>query len=218
MMKKFLLLFLPLALALLPAGAQSSFSEGTVTYAVSIGAVSGDAGFTEHAGTYTLTIKGRQIRKDLRMNNGYVNTILYNGVTGQSYSLQNSGGQNYAIMLDSADLRNKSRAYEGFALRDEEGVATIAGQPCRKAVLTYRDGSRSEIYYATAWTSPEESLFDRFPGIKPFPLTFEYRNEEGIVMHFAAEAFKAVPVESGAFRLPADYKIISNKAYKALRR
>src|SRR6476620_3887576 len=165
-MYKFLLLLFPLLAAIPGARAQSPFTEGTITYSVSIGAVSGDAGFTEHAGTYTITVKGRQVRKDLRMNNGYVNTILFNGLNGQSISLQSSGGQNYAIMLDTADLRDKSRAYAGFTVRDEQGSAVIAGQPCQKAVLTYRDGSRSEIYYATAWTSPEESLFDRFPGLK----------------------------------------------------
>ena len=100
--------------------------------------------------------------------------------------------------------------------KEEEGPVTIAGQQCQKATVTYKDGGTSSLYYTTAWTSPDPSLFDRFPGIKYMPLTFEYRNEEGITMHFAAERIESKPVESALFRVPPDYKIISNAEYKAI--
>jgi hypothetical protein len=200
------------------AMAQTPLVEGTIVYAVSIGPVASGAGFTEHAGTYTLTVKGASIRKELQMNSGYRNVIIQNTNTGIIYSLQPAGGQKYAIQLRAADVAEKLKPYEGFVQKEEEGPMTIAGQECRKATITYKDGSSSALYYTSAWTAPDNAMFDRFPGIKYIPLTFEYRNDEGITMHFAAEKMEAKPVESSLFRVPPDYKIISNAEYKAISR
>jgi hypothetical protein len=200
------------------AAAQQPFVEGTIVYAVSIGPVASGAGFTEHAGTYTLTIKGASVRKELYMNSGYRNVIIQNTNTGVIYSLQPAAGQNYAIQLRAQDVAEKQKPYEGFVQKEEEGPMTIAGQQCRKANITYKDGSSSAVYYTTAWTSPDPAIFDRFPGIKYIPLTFEYRNDEGITMHFTAEKLESKPVESSLFRVPPDYKIISNAEYKAISR
>lgn len=198
------------------AQAQQSFVEGSIVYSVSIGPVAGSGGFTEHAGTYTLTVKGATVRKELRMNSGYQNIIIENSNTGAIYSLQPAAGHNYAIQLRTADMASKLKIYEGFSQKDEDGTMTIAGQPCRKASVQYKDGSTSSLYYSTAWTTPNSTLFERFPSIKYLPLSFEYRNEEGITMHFAAEKLEASPVESALFRVPPDYKIISNAEYKAI--
>ncbi len=196
--------------------AQQTFVEGTIVYAVSIGPVAGNTGFTEHAGTYSLTVKGAAIRRELRMNSGYRNVIIENVNTGSVYSLQPASGQNYAIQLQPRDMEEKMKPYTGFTQKDEDGSMTIAGQPCRKASVRYKDGNTSSLYYTTAWVAESGTLFERFPGIKYIPLSFEYRNEEGITMHFAAEKLETKPVESALFRVPPDYKIISNAAYKAM--
>ena len=200
------------------ANAQQPFVEGTIVYALSLGPVAGGGGYTEHAGTYTLTVKGASLRKELKMNSGYQNIIIQNSNTNTIYSLQPAAGQNYAIQLRMQDIKERQKPYEGFVQKEEEGPMTIAGQPCHKATVTYKDGGTSSLYYTTTWTSPDPSLFDRFPGIKFIPLTFEYRNEEGITMHFAAEKIESMPVESALFRVPPDYKIITNAEYKSLRR
>ena len=198
--------------------AQQAFVEGTIVYAVSIGPVTGNAGFTEHAGTYTLTVKGATLRKELQMNSGYQNVLIENRNTGTLYSLRPAAGQNYAIQISPQDIAEKMKPYEGFSQKEEEGTMTIAGQPCRKVTIQYKDGNTSSMYYTTAWTTSDAALFERFPGIKYIPLSFEYRNDEAITMHFAAEKIEAKPVESALFRVPPDYKIISNAEYKAMRK
>lgn len=198
--------------------AQHTFVEGIIRYAVSIGPVSDNGGFTEHAGTYTLIIKGSQLRKELTMNTGYQNIIITNVNTGTAYSLQSTGGQRYAIQLSIQELKARLKPYEDFKQQDFPGKMTIASLPCEKAMVTYKDGSRSTLYYTTTWLAPAINMFDRFPGIKNVPLSFEYRNDDGIIMHFQAEKLEAVPVESALFRVPPDYKIISNAEYKQQRR
>src|ERR1043165_9292275 len=92
--------------------AQQAFVEGTIVYAVSIGPVTGNAGFTEHAGTYTLTVKGATLRKELQMNSGYQNVLIENRNTGTLYSLRPAAGQNYAIQISPQDIAEKMKPYE----------------------------------------------------------------------------------------------------------
>lgn len=198
--------------------AQSAFTEGTIVYSVSLGPVTGTNGFTEHAGTFTLIVKGAQLRKEWRMNSGYRNVIIQNSNTGTIYSLQPASGQNYAIQLSTRDMQDRQKPWQGFTMQEADGSMKIAGHDCSKAKVTYKDGSSSSIYFASQLTTGDPALFDRFPGIKNIPLSFEYRNEEGIVMHFAAEKVALEPVESALFRVPPDYKIISNAEYKSLRK
>jgi hypothetical protein len=217
-MNRILLIITALIVVCKTAAGQQAFQEGTIVYAVRIGPVASGGGFTEHAGTYTITVKGASIRKELKMNSGYRNVIIQNNNTGAIYSLQPAAGQNYAIQLRMEDIRERQQPYEGFVQKEEEGPMTIAGQPCQKAAVSYKDGSTASLYYTKAWTSPDPSLFDRFPGIRFIPLAFEYRNEEGIKMHFAAERIESRPVDSALFRVPPDYKIITNAEYKSLSR
>lgn len=198
--------------------AQQPFVEGRITYSVSIGPISDSTGFTEHAGTYTLIVKGSQVRKELAMNTGYRNITLTNTNANAAYSLQTTSGQKYAIQLNMQDLKARQKSYEDFKMQDMPGKMTIAGLSCEKSFLTYKDGSKSTLYYSTDWQAPAVNMYDRFPGIKNIPLAFEYRNDDGIVMHFHAEKLEAVPIESAIFRVPPDYKVISNEEYKQQRR
>lgn len=198
--------------------AQQNFVEGRIKYALSIGPVSDKAGFSEHAGTYTIIIKGAQVRKELTMNTGYQNILLVNNTNGTAYSLVSNGNQRYAIQLTPHDLGERQKRYEGFTQKNQSGSMTIAGWPASKATITYKDGSSSSLYYTTSWQVTDEGMYDRFPGIKNIPLSFEYRNEEGITMRFEAEKLEAVPIENALFRVPADYKIITNAEYKQQKR
>lgn len=212
--------FLVFALFLAPfmCRAQSAFMEGTIVYSVSIGPVAGSNGFTEHAGTYTLIVKGAQVRKELRMNSGYQSIIIHNSNTGAIYSLQPASGQNYAIQLSTRDIQDRQKPWQNYTMQEASGSMKIAGHDCRQAKVTYKDGTTSSLYFAIGLTTGDASLYDRFPGIRNIPLSFEYRNEEGIVMHFAAEKVGLDPVESSLFRVPPDYKIITNAEYKAIRK
>lgn len=214
---RYLVLF-ALFLSAFHCRAQSAFHEGTITYSVSIGPVAGSNGFTEHAGTYTLIVKGAQVRKELRMNSGFQSIVIHNNNTGAIYSLQPASGQNYAIQLSTRDMQDRQKPWHNYVMSEASGSMKIAGHDCRQAKVTYKDGSSSSLYFATGLTTAEPTLFDRFPGIKNIPLSFEYRNEEGIVMHFAAEKVGLDPVESSLFRVPPDYKIITNAEYKAIRK
>ncbi|XZF12850.1 hypothetical protein ACTHGU_13765 [Chitinophagaceae bacterium MMS25-I14] len=201
----------------LPARCQQSFEEGSIIYNVSIGSLPGQEQATKHAGTFSLIIKGRMVRKELKLDNGYQSTIIYNGNTNTAYSLKTMQDKRYAIQLNIDELNGNKTAYEGFKLQQTTDKAlTIAGWPCYKATVTYKNGTSGNIYISRDWYPANPDLFERLPGIKYFPLSFEYKNDDGVLMLFHAEKMEAVPEESAQFRIPPDYKIISNQEYRTL--
>src|ERR1700744_2066145 len=96
---------LSILLLLLFAGfygrAQKPFTEGTVVYKVTLEAADNKT----FSGTYTFFIKGNQIRKEIKLNNGYQDVVLLNCGTNKVYSLQNKNGKKYAIELSMQELQ-----------------------------------------------------------------------------------------------------------------
>jgi hypothetical protein len=196
------------------AYAQKPFTEGTIIYKVKLLSTDNN----EIDGTYTFTFKGDNIRKELKLNNGYEDVVLINANAGTIYSLQSQAGKKYAIELNMADVRKAQERYAGFIMLNEESSRkNIAGcNSIYKGNISYKDGSSAEVYYTKEWFPSQSFTFDRFPSARFFPMTFTYKDENNITMRFEATQFLPGPVESGIFRIPADYKMISNTEYKQL--
>jgi len=200
------------------AVAQKPFVEGCITYTVSMDPAADDAGITRHAGRYRIYLKDQMIRKELELDNGYRSTILWNGSTREAYSLQVTADQQFAVQLRQQDLEAAQKPYKKFRISDAKGSDLLAGWQCRMAVVSYPGGTESHICYSKDWKVAEPLLFDWFPGITVLPLSFEFRNPSGVLLRFHAETLVAAPMENALFRVPPEYRIISNEEYKKLSR
>jgi hypothetical protein len=215
--RKLFLLFVLFATTPALLKAQKPFVEGIVEYNISMGTTAGGVDMAKRAGTFIVTVKGKMIRKELKLDNGYENVIIYNGNTKTGYSLRAlPDGRKYALQLAESDIMAMQEPYRNFSFTQEAGTMQLAGYTASKAKLTYKDGHSDDIYYVTEWSPAEPFVFDRYPGIKYYPLSFRYANGEGLVMIFEATKVSEQPVENGLFRLPQNYKIISAAEYKAL--
>lgn len=194
--------------------AQEIFVEGTIQYKVAT-AVPGTT-TPKPIGTYIITVKGNMIRKEFVLDNGYKNTLIYNGNTSTYYSLKSTPAKNYAIQLNFADLKSQYKKYEDFKIEESKNMVTIAGFSCVKAVVTYTNKTTSNVSICKQFSPSDAFVFEQFPGIKYIPLYFEYTNEQGGNILFTAEKFEKTPVETALFRVPGDYKIITNEEYKLL--
>jgi len=200
-------------LSCIHAMAQKPFTEGVIVYKIKLESPDQKM-FT---GTYTFTFKGPQIRKELKLDNGYQDIELFNVSAGQVYSLQNMNGKKYAIQLNMNDILKAQEKFAGYSVSNEEGnTKHIAGCAAYKANLSYKDGIASEVYYTKDWRPANTITFERFPDAKFLPLNYSYKDENGISMHFEADKVSAGPVESSIFRIPPDYKMISNEEFKQL--
>lgn len=209
-----LLLFVSLAYVT-NAYTQQAFTEGVITYSITMDQAA--AATQEYSGTFTCTIKPGQLRKDIKLSNGYADVVIINTNTNIAYSLQNTGNKKYAIQLDMNEVAKKHKQFEGFSVQKVNGnTKQIAGQNAEKAIVTYRDGTSIEAYFSTAWYPAYDKMFDRMPGVKMMPLEFDFLTDKGIRLHLKAEKIASVPVANNQFRIPPAYKIITYEEYRKM--
>ena len=195
--------------------AQKPFTEGTIVYKVKLQT----ADHREYIGLYTFVFKGSQMKKCLKLSNGYEDIVLYNCKTKAVYSLQNRDGKKFAIQLSMDEYIKSQAKFTNFKLKNEkDGGKKIAGYTATKGEVAYNDGSVSEITYTKEWYPAQSITFERFPDAKFFPLTFSYTDLQGMTMEFEAIQILTEPIENSIFRIPPDYKIISYDEYKELSR
>lgn len=193
--------------------AQESFTEGSIVYKVTMQATPGNP--AQQIGTYTLTIKNKMVRKEFAMNNGFTSTLIYNTAAGTAVSLKNIPDRKFAIQLNMADMKEQFKQYEGYKLAESGQTGSSGGYSCNQAKLTYTSGKSINICLSK-WTLSDPLIFEYFPAIKHLPLSFEFIDEQGKVVVFEATQVLQSAVESSLFRIPTDYKIITNEEYKKL--
>lgn len=193
--------------------AQKPFAEGTIIYNVKL--VTTDNKSIK--GKYTFTFKGGQIRKDLSLSNGYEDVLLINTNTGTAYSLQNRQNKKYAIELNMGELKLKQAQFRGFKLTNETANKdNVAGYAAYHGKVNYTNGTYGDIIYTKEWQPASQITFERFPEANFLPLKFSYNESTDVIMEFEAIQVVPGPIENAVFRIPTDYKMISNAEYKEL--
>lgn len=209
--------FLLLFFSSLHTFAQQQLVEGELVYSVSIRKGGANEPFTK-AGTYSIFLKGSTVRKHMNLHTGYNNTIIINNSDGSVYSLKESAANKFAIQLSLQELQIREKPFQDFTLTNTDGHVTIAGFKAQKGNVRYKDGSQFPIAYTPDFSISQPYVFNHLPGISVVPLFFEIANENGTTMRFEAEKVAARPVESSLFKIPAEYKIISNEEYRQISR
>jgi hypothetical protein len=204
-----------LIMLLLPSSlfAQKHFMEGNIVYKVTIDPGNNLEGITQYTGTYTIALKGTHIRKELKMNNGFSNIMLNTGTA--MYALRNVGSKNIAIEVDKQQHEEKNKKYKDYKIDKRDEHKTIINLPAEKVVINYTDGNSTDVYLTKDWEI-DDFIFDRFPAIKMLPLIFDYKNDDGTIMHFTIQKIEQKNIENTVFAIPSDYKIMTSEEYKKL--
>lgn len=206
---------LPVLFALLfafTASGQKPFTEGVIIYNVRLESPDHQV----YNGTYTYTIKGNELKKELHLTNGFEDVVLINGGANTSYSLHTINGTKYAIQLNMDDIIRRQEKYKGFATSGEQGGNVIGGVKSVKTTVKYKDGSGGEVSYTKDWYATLPATFERFPEARFIPLNYSYKDDKGITTTFDANKVEARPVENATFRIPAGYKMISYQEYQQM--
>lgn len=215
---KFSLVFMLPLLAAFSAGAQQRFTEGTVSYLVRIEQKNAGQGSQAVTGTFQLTLKDKQYIQELRLSSGFRNLIIFNAADNAAYSLRRVQDKKYAIQLDAEELRKK-QSCTSFSMEDMPADgAIIAGFSSERKRIRCGKMEPIILYYSRQWEMPDPYLFQYFPGFSHLPLRYNIRNEDGSILHFELQKIEAKPIDNGAFRIPRDYKLISNEEYRQISR
>ena len=129
-------------------------------------------------------------------------------------------GKKYAIQLSAEEMTSRQEKYKGFTLKEQKNSdKEIAGMKAQRGELIYQNGTHSTIYYNANWYAASAITYERFPDARFLPLEYTYTDDmKGFTMHMVAESVSQSPVENAVFRIPADYKLISNEEYKQISR
>ena len=188
------------------ASAQLPFTEGTATYDVRILDANGQESLGTQAGTYKLTLKGSQVRRDLKMNNGFEATTIYDSRTASAVVLQATAADKFAVRLTPAQWQARNEKYSNFTLKVRGGKsAEVAGFTCQPATAGFSGGKEETLCLSDIALS-QKNAFERYPGIEKLPLEFEHRTKKGSLIQFRLEKLQRMPIEDAQFRVPADYK------------
>jgi hypothetical protein len=171
-------------------------------------------------GTYTFTFKNGQIRKELKLTNGFQDIVLINTNNNTIYSLRNKNGKMFAIQLSMEEMTERQKQYKGYSITEESGKEKMfAGKKGIKSLVRYKNGMSSELYLNKDWYAEKSIAFERFPDARFIPLMYSYKDDaRGFSMQMEVESISEEPVENSMFRIPEDYRIISNEEYKQLSR
>lgn len=195
--------------------AQRPFTEGKIEYSIAIDPPANQEGILQYKGNYTIIVKGPLVKETLELENGYTTTLQYNYKDSTVYSFKKLGNKNFAIQLDLKTLQNRRKKYEGYTTKDLKGTKEIAGTTVNEMIVTYKNGNTGTIAYSKDWT-PGQIVFDNYPGIGFLLFSFTNYNDDGTAIRFVAKSISAEPMENAVFRIPSNYKLISNTEYQQL--
>ena len=214
-------LFLLLATGYRAVSAQEQFTEGVITYHITItGRVPTDAGepaLTEtKSGKLTIYIKDDNIRQDILLEDGYSHSRISNYTTGKEIILQTVNTLKYAIEVNLKDYRKKNAAYYNAAFEPGQGQKQWGNYELKEGRLRYRDGSSFSFYYLDTYELRHPEIFERTPEIRNIPALYDLPMSNGFNTRFELEQISPEPVSLAVFRVPEGYRIISRKEYDKL--
>lgn len=193
------------------AWSQKIFSEGVIRYDVFLN--KGD----KPEGIYVVTIKNGFIKRELAMQNGFNNVVLFNHKTGVSTSLNMDQDTKYALQLTPAEVKEKNKKFEGATFATGQEKKKIAGYSCLSSTVTYTQGDKAALYYSPDLLPPNDAFNTMFPGLQGIPLEYEMKSSETTTIHFVAKAVETRTVDLTVFNIPADYKIVTRAELESLR-
>jgi hypothetical protein len=207
-------IYLCVVFGALQAQAQTPFVEGSITYHVTLKAPTHSL-----QGTYTIYVKGHQLRKEIELNNGFKDIVIYNYTNNTAYSLQQFEGNKYAIQLLLEDVRKRQLKYMDFKVIDGQSLDySIVSLSALQGEIIYKDGTHYNMTYNKQWYPDLPQMYDRFPKAQFIPLCFANVEENGTIMQMDAIRFSVAPMEDALFKVPKDYGIMTHEEYKKLKK
>ena len=183
--------------------AQKVFSEGIIRYDVFVN------GNTQPDGTYLITVKNGFLRRELVMNSGYNNVLIYNQKSGNTTSLYADRDNKYALVMTATEIeqQNKRLHQAQFVTGNQE--KEIAGFTCKQATVKYAPNDEALFWYTPNLLPPNENFNTQFPGLSGLPLSYEIKTGKSASMQFVATLIETKSIDPKIFDVPKDYKWVT---------
>lgn len=182
--------------------------EGEVVYKVEVKEVKPEASLAPQMIPETVKayIKGEKLRIELQTM--MTVTLLSDAVKQDAYTLVDMFGLKYALEMNTDEWKKGKQKADRIKIGNTQGKKTIAGIPCKKAMIIDTKGSyRSEVYYAEKYKIDEifGLGFDFLSNVNGLPMEFTME-AGGLVLHVVGKSIKPQTISSSKFIVPNDYE------------
>jgi hypothetical protein len=152
-------------------------------------------------------IKGTKSRSEVSM--GFQNTTTISDTkTNSSVMLMEMMGNKYKIKSNP----QKDEKPSDVSVKYLDETKEIAGYKCKKAQITFKDKSASDIVTNIYFTEEisnymgNDSRSSQFKEIKGMPLEYEMKAERGMKLKMTAKTVSKEKISDSKFDIPSDYK------------
>lgn len=202
-MKKLSVLFIFFLLIVQVGKTQKIFSEGILKYDVYVN------GSDKPGGVYIVTVKNGFTKRELAMNSGFNNVVLYNHKTGITTSLNMDDETKYALELSPAEVQEKNARFLNAVFKPSDQKKKLAGYSTMASTVTYTNGEAATFYYTPDLLPPNEVFNSMFPGLQGIPLEYEVKSNATMNIKFVATLVETKSIDLKLFDIPKDYKIVT---------
>lgn len=213
-MKKIIgLIFVIFGLTICSFAQQRVVAECTVTYQISLeeSNTSKEVQNAIQQSTKTVYIKGNDSRVDLN-SPSLLLSIIYDKSNGSAVILREFGNNKFMTSLSSKEWKNANKQFEGMNIKLTSETKSILGYDCKKAVLTLKDSSVYNVFYATAIIPSVREFEYQFKDVPGFVLEFEGKEggEASPIVRYKATKINLSPVQASKYDIPTSgYRLLN---------
>lgn len=212
-MRLLLLTFATILLAV-SAQAQSSISDGYISYSISVDSDVSAIELLSVGASLEVAFKGEKTKAIAKVAGG-TNTVslIVDHKAQKGLSLMDALGKKKALKLEKSKLneaRDEMEKATKNPMRHTDDTKTIAGYTCQKVLMKDKESGANIILYITDKIKPKGDPFAKYMigELKGFPLGIVVRHEGTTVRLMANKVSSRTPSD-GAFSLsvPSDYEL-----------
>ena len=182
--------------------AQKQFSEGTLTYNISIQSSKAEAPVANslNGAELNLFIKPFQSRSEMKSSLG-TETNVYDNKSDKGFILKEYSGQKLMITVNKENWVQKNQWNDNVKFAVSDDLETIGGYKCKKAVGTTSDGRSFTVYFAPDIVITNKKYNNSFEQLPGLPVQYELKSGN-LVFKYTLSNISYEPVSAAKFEAP----------------
>jgi hypothetical protein len=201
-MKSFLFLVSFLCILTFDSTAQKVFTEGVLTYNISIESTNGEKPVSSalNGAVLTLYLTKDKSRSEMLSTPGK-ETIVFDEKADKGFILKEYSGQKLMITATGDNWAQKNQTKRSLNFRTEQGTFTVGDFSCKKAEAEGLDGKKYIVYYDPSLEITNHSYNNAFPQIQGLPVRFELRSGN-LVFKYTLVKYSQESIAANKFDVP----------------
>ncbi len=184
-----------------PIFAQQNIAEGKIVY---------DIFFTEkndlqQKGQLVITLKNNILKREMKVDGLIINTIIYDGNTGESKVYSDVSGNKLMKAMTKLDLQLQNKRFENASYKYSSETKNIISTAATKVNITYQDGTNNTVYYSENFKVSMPEFYNMFSALKGFPMQYEVATKSNKIV-LVVKSIEAVPISTEELEAPKGYK------------